>query len=68
MKSSLIKAELEDHGKTGLDIAADLEISGTAVYNVINRKQRSRRVAQKVAETIGKTLDEVFPEYLEISA
>lgn len=68
MRSSLIKAALEDVGKTGLAIAADLGVTHAAVYNVINRKQRSRRVAEKVAEAIGKTLEEVFPEYLEVSA
>jgi lambda repressor-like predicted transcriptional regulator len=63
MRSSLIKADLEDAGKTGLDIANEMGVSDTAVYNVINRKIKSRRIAEKIARTIGKPFEEVFPEY-----
>jgi lambda repressor-like predicted transcriptional regulator len=66
MRSSLIKADLEDAGKTGSAIAADMGVSHVAVYNVINRKYRSRRIAERVAKEIGKSLSEVFPEYLEL--
>jgi tetrahydromethanopterin S-methyltransferase subunit H len=68
MRSSLIKAELEDVGKTGSAIAKEIGVANAAVYNVINRKIKSRRIAQKVSDAIGKSLKDVFPEYLELSA
>ncbi|HEY9825214.1 MAG TPA: helix-turn-helix transcriptional regulator [Stenomitos sp.] len=67
MRSSLIKAYLEDVGKTGREIAEEIGVSSVAVHNVINRKIRSQRIAEKVAESIGKPLAEVFPEYVQVS-
>lgn len=67
MRSSLIKAGLEDAGKTGSAIAAELSVSHAAVYNTINRKQRSRRIAIKIAEAIGKPFEDVFPEYPDLN-
>jgi hypothetical protein len=67
MRASLIKAELEDAGKTASSIATELETSVPAVCNVINRKIRSRRIAEKLAESIGKPFKDVFPEYPELN-
>jgi lambda repressor-like predicted transcriptional regulator len=68
MRSSHIKADLEDAGKTYSVIAAEIGATPPAVSNVINRKIRSRRIAEKIAEAIGKPFKDVFPEYLEASA
>jgi lambda repressor-like predicted transcriptional regulator len=64
MRPSLIKAGIEDAGKTASSIAKEMGVAPVAVTNVINRKIRSRRIAEKIAEEIGKPFEKVFPEYL----
>lgn len=67
MRSSLIKAGLEDAGKTGSAIAKEIGVCHAAVYQVINRKIRSRRIAEKIADAIGKPFKDVFPEYPDLN-
>lgn len=56
-----IKAALEKAGSNQDKIAKTLKLSDSAINHVIYGRSTSRRVADLIAETTGKTLDELWP-------
>ncbi len=56
-----IVAELKKRKLTVTAIASALNCSHNSVRLVINNKQQSKRIAEYVAEKIGKTADELWP-------
>lgn len=61
MHPELIKAAIRMAGTTPAALADEMGLTRPSVGCVINGKQRSARVMAKVAETIGKPVDVVFP-------
>ncbi|WP_017327387.1 helix-turn-helix domain-containing protein [Synechococcus sp. PCC 7336] len=57
-----IKAELRKAGYTQTDVAQLLNCTPQTVWNVISRRDRSRRVEEKIAELIDRPLWEVWPD------
>lgn len=66
IKIEIYKRRLAD-GLTITQIANSLGVSKQAVSIVIERRQTSRRIAQAVADAIGRPLHEVFPELCNTS-
>jgi len=63
-----IKVEIYKRRPDGLtitSIAKGLGVHKQAVANIIERRQKSMRIAQAVAEAIGRPLEEVFPDLAE---
>ena len=56
-----IKAALEKSGSNQDKIAKALKLSDSAINHVIYGRSTSRRVADLIAKTTGKTLDELWP-------
>jgi lambda repressor-like predicted transcriptional regulator len=56
-----IKALLEKAGYTQISLAKDLKVSDVAVNHVIYGRHSSRRIAKKIAEITGKSLEELWP-------
>lgn len=56
-----IKAALEKAGSNQDKIAKALKLSDSAINHVIYGRSTSRRVADLIAKTTGKTLDELWP-------
>jgi len=66
MKSHDIKVEIyrkRPEGLTITKIAKDLGVAKQTVGLVIERRMRSRRIAQGVADALGLSIEECFPEY-----
>ncbi len=61
MHSEDIKAALRKRGWTLADIAKELGIGPSAVSHALTR-QRSRRVEKTIADKIGLSLHEVWPQ------
>lgn len=58
-----IQAALKKHGYTQKRVAQELRLNEMSVSNVVNKKAISSRIMCAIAERIGKTPQEVFPEY-----
>jgi lambda repressor-like predicted transcriptional regulator len=56
-----IKAALRKKRVTQKAIADELHVSETVINLVINDRSRSRRIAQYIADKIGKPVDEIWP-------
>ncbi len=56
-----IKAEIQKSGITQADLSRDLEVSKTAVKEVIYGRTTSRRIAEHIAQKIGKSIDDIWP-------
>lgn len=66
METHDIKIEIYRRRPDGISqasIARDVGVSKQAVLLIIERRQKSRRIAQAVADAIERPLAEVFPEY-----
>jgi transcriptional regulator with XRE-family HTH domain len=72
MTSDEIKLELYRlrlrTGKTKSDIAADLGVSPTTVYQVVRRGTKSTRIMKHIAALLGLPLLKVWPELAECGA
>jgi Ner family transcriptional regulator len=56
-----IKAALRKKRITQKAIAEQLGVSKTVINFVINDNSRSRRIAEYIAEKIGRSVDEIWP-------
>jgi predicted DNA-binding protein YlxM (UPF0122 family) len=67
MTSEEIRIELYRRKKTASMsiIARSIGVSRQAVYHCIDRRHKSARIAQAVADAIERPLEEVFPELAE---
>jgi DNA-binding XRE family transcriptional regulator len=66
METHEIKIEIyrrRPQGVSQASIARGVSVSKQAVLLIIERRMRSRRIAQAVADAIERPLAEVFPEY-----
>lgn len=55
------KAEIARRNVRQADIARRLDVSDTAVSDVVSGRSRSARIEQAVADAIGMPVEEVFP-------
>ena len=55
------KAELARRGVRQSDIARALDVSDTAVSDVVIGRSRSARIEQAIAAALGRAVEEVFP-------
>lgn len=69
MTSEEIRVELYRRKKTASMslIARSIGVSRQAVYNTVDRRHKSARIAQAVADAIERPLEEVFPELAEVA-
>lgn len=63
MKSNAIKAALQGKQIREVEIAESIGVGQPAISSVIQRRIRSRRIAERICELIEKPMTEVFPEY-----
>ena len=66
METTEIKIEIyrrKPFGISQASIARQVGVSPQAILNIIERRQKSRRIANAVADAIERPLAEVFPEY-----
>lgn len=66
MTKNEIKIEIYSRRPEGISqasIARQVGVTPQAILNIIERRQKSRRIAQAVADAIERPLAEVFPEY-----
>ena len=63
MTEKEIRKAFIDHDVSNAIIARQLNVSANAVSLVLQRKQKSTRIATAIAKAIGKSLKEVFPRY-----
>lgn len=63
MNENQIKGALITSGSNQTRIAEMLKVSKTSVHRIISKKDKSRRIAQAIANQIGEPLYKVFPEY-----
>lgn len=61
MKPNEIRAALLLKNVRPIMIAAELEVSRSAVSSVISGTLKSRRIQKRIAEIIGKELGEIWP-------
>ena len=61
MHPEQIKAAMRMKGITCAVIADDLGVSGSMVSRVISRETTSARVAKRIAQVVGKPVEELFP-------
>ena len=62
MKPNEIRAELLLRGVRPSEIARKLKVGRAAISNVITGCGKSRRIQEAIAEMIGKTVEEIWPE------
>lgn len=62
MHPELIKAHLRMRGTTPAAVADGLGVTRTAVAHVITGKTKSQRIRARLAQVIGKPIDELWPE------
>ena len=60
-----IKQGLRKNGTSMFSIARDLRVSHAMVILVAQRKRRSRRIEQEIADRLGLSLAEVWPRRYE---
>lgn len=60
MHPEMIKAELRIKGSSLAAISRELGVVYSSVYNVV-KGARSRRVETRIAQALGKSVEEVFP-------
>jgi len=58
-----IQAELKKHGYTQKMVARELGVTEMPVSQVVNKRIVSSRIMCEIAKRIGRTPQEVFPEY-----
>jgi transcriptional regulator with XRE-family HTH domain len=58
-----IQIGLREAKTTQKAIAERIGVSEMAVSLIIHRKSQSRRIMEAIAATLGKPIQEVFPEY-----
>jgi DNA-binding XRE family transcriptional regulator len=66
METTEIKIEIYRRKPLGISqasIARQVGVSPQAILNIIERRQKSRRIATAVSDAIERPLEEVFPEY-----
>ncbi len=63
MTPEQICAALRDKGSSQVKLAAELGVSQVLISRVTNRANVSDRIMRAIAETIGKPVQKVFPEY-----
>lgn len=56
-----IRALIKKRGATIAAIAASLKCSEAAVRGVIDGNSKSRRIARRIADFIGRPIDELWP-------
>ena len=56
-----IKAALRKAGSNQTALARELDRSPTLINHIINGRETSRRVAERIAEKLEVTLDELWP-------
>ncbi len=56
-----IKAAIRMKGTTPTAIAEELGVSRSMVSHVINGNAKSERIAQRIAQITGKTVDAIWP-------
>lgn len=61
MKPVEIRIELLRKGFTNSKVASELRLSRSTVGEVIHGRQRSRRVAEKIAKITGLTVGQMWP-------
>ena len=61
MHPANIKAALEIAGTNQTEIASELSVSDTAVNHVITGRSASRRIAEHIAQKIGKSIEDIWP-------
>lgn len=57
-----VKAELSKRGVTFKQIAAEQEVAPATVSIVFKGDRRSRRIEQAIADKLGKSAKELFPQ------
>lgn len=57
-----VKALMVLNGIKGVDIAKKLKVSPVTVYIVISGKGKSRRIQKAIAEALGMSFEELWPE------
>lgn len=62
MHPELIKAHIRMKGTTPTAVADDLQVTSTAVTNVITGKSKSARIRAHIANLIGKKEGDIWPE------
>lgn len=62
MKPNEIRAALLLRDIRPIEIARKLKVGRSAVCNVITGYGKSRRIQEAIAEMIGKTVEEIWPE------
>lgn len=56
-----IKALLEKAGYTQIKLGRELKVSDVMVNHVIKGRSTSRRIAKRIAQITGKTLNDLWP-------
>lgn len=56
-----VKALMVLNGIKGVDIARKLKVSPVTVYIVISGRGKSRRIQRAIAEALGTTVEELWP-------
>ncbi|MPT03560.1 MAG: helix-turn-helix domain-containing protein [Delftia sp.] len=61
MHPEQIKAAIRMRGTTPTAIAEELKVSRSMVSHVINGHAKSERIAKRIAEVIGDTVEAIWP-------
>lgn len=61
MHAEEIKAAIRMKGTTPTAIAEELGVSRSMVSHVINGNAKSERIAQRIAQIVGKSVDAIWP-------
>jgi putative transcriptional regulator len=62
MHPELIKAHLRIGGTTPAALATELGVSPMTVSQVIHGNGSSRRIAERIAQVLGKSVAEIWPQ------
>lgn len=57
-----VKALMVLNGIKGVDIAKKLKVSPVTVYIVISGKGKSRRIQKAIADALGMSFEDLWPE------
>lgn len=61
-QGEFLKAELHVKGWSQVRLAKHLGVCKQTVSGVVSNNRRSRRVEQAIADILGRTVEEVFPD------
>ncbi|WP_046019811.1 helix-turn-helix domain-containing protein [Marinomonas sp. S3726] len=56
-----IKAAMRMNGVTAAMLADELKVSQSSISHVINKRSRSERIENRIAELVGLPRDKIFP-------